>query len=579
MLTRAVIRTLQSPTLRTSQWIASSSTVWNRSMAQNNRPNNNSSKKRPLEPYPIPQQGGAYKIDKSADGLSKGAIPRRNNVPGFMNNQGRPISQTESAATADAVESGKVKSQDGLSEDATHGRNNVPGSTDNKKKPISRTDSAATAEPASTEPIVTQQSSKPLPDLTKGIPSTLEYEMAGSPPLSAVNLTEAEESPEGGGRGKGELPASAYISSSDKKRARAANIMYAAFAGTSILGVIYLGRNWDDEEEERKHAAEAPSGWSPVLMWNRAKARLGDQLSYYNEPAFPKLLPNEDPMFSRPYTLVLSMEDLLLHSEWTREHGWRMAKRPGVDYFLRYLSQYYELCLFTSQPWAMAEPIVRKFDPYRIIAWPLYREATSYEKGEYIKDLSYLNRPLSRVIIFDTNPAHTSKQPENAIILPKWKGEVGDKELVSHIPFLEFLATMEVKDVRTALETFKGTHIPTEFARREAIQRKKFEAQMAEEAQKKSKKGKGIGFLSGALGMQAPPMDSEQSISEGMAQGKMLQDVNRERAIKAYMALDQEIRENGEKWLKEEKENEEKMKEESMKMMKSGFTGWFGGSK
>jgi len=191
------------------------------------------------------------------------------------------------------------------------------------------------------------------------------------------------------------------------------------------------------------------------------------------------------------------------------------------------------------------------------------------------QDLSYLNRPLNKVIIFDTNPAHTSKQPENAIILPKWKGEKDDKELVSHIPFLEFLATMEVQDVRKVLATFKDSHIPTEFARREAIQRKKFEAQMAEEAKKK--KSKGIGFLSGALGMQAGPLDGEQSISEGMAQGKMLQDVNRERAIKAYMALDKEIRENGEKWLKEEQANEEKMKEESMKMMKSGFTGWFGG--
>jgi len=239
---------------------------------------------------------------------------------------------------------------------------------------------------ASTEtpPTNAPQSSKPLPDLRQGIPSTLEYELAGSSPLAAVDLTEAEGQ-EGGGRGKGELPASAYISSSDKKRARAANIMYATFGGVSILGLIYLGRNWENEEEETKHAADAPSGWSLGLMWNRARARLGDQLSYYNEPAFPKLLPDEDPMFSRPYTLVLSMEDLLLHSEWTREHGWRMAKRPGVDYFLRYLSQYYELCLFTTQPWAMAEPIVRKFDPYRIIAWPLYREATYYEKGEYIK--------------------------------------------------------------------------------------------------------------------------------------------------------------------------------------------------
>lgn len=32
-----------------------------------------------------------------------------------------------------------------------------------------------------------------------------------------------------------------------------------------------------------------------------------------------------------------------------RQHGWRVAKRPGVDYFLAYLSQFYEIVIFTSQ--------------------------------------------------------------------------------------------------------------------------------------------------------------------------------------------------------------------------------------
>ena len=33
-----------------------------------------------------------------------------------------------------------------------------------------------------------------------------------------------------------------------------------------------------------------------------------------------------------------------------RVNGWKTAKRPGVDYFLAYLSQFYEIVLFTSQP-------------------------------------------------------------------------------------------------------------------------------------------------------------------------------------------------------------------------------------
>lgn len=226
-----------------------------------------------------------------------------------------------------------------------------------------------------------------LPDLTQGIPSTLQYETIdkdGKKNIPAFDLTEASEDGPGG-RGRGELPASAYTTSAQRKRLRMANYMYAAFAASALAGTIYLGRNWDTEEEEVNHATEAPSGWNLGLMWARAKARLFDQLNYYNEPAFPKLLPDVDPIFERPYTLVLSLEDLLIHSEWTREHGWRMAKRPGVDYFLRYLTQYFELVIWTSQPMGMAEQVIRKFDPFHIVTWPLFREATLYENGEYVK--------------------------------------------------------------------------------------------------------------------------------------------------------------------------------------------------
>jgi import inner membrane translocase subunit TIM50 len=231
-----------------------------------------------------------------------------------------------------------------------------------------------------------------LPDLRGGLPSTLEFETTGQSATqsakSALNLTEdpEKEGPTpGSGKGpKKELPDSAYVSSNEKKRLRVANYMYAATLVAVVGGAIYLGRDWDSEEERLKHT-DVPTGWSPTAMWARFRARTGDQLEYYAEPAFKKLLPDPDPSFERPYTLVLSLEDLLIHSEWSREHGWRMAKRPGVDYFLRYLSQYYELVVFTSVPWAVAEPIIKKLDPYHIITWPLFREATVYKNGKYVK--------------------------------------------------------------------------------------------------------------------------------------------------------------------------------------------------
>lgn len=192
-----------------------------------------------------------------------------------------------------------------------------------------------------------------------------------------------------------------------------------------------------------------------------------------------------------------------------------------------------------------------------------------------VQDLAYLNRDLSKVIMIDTVAHHAKNQPENAIVLQKWTGNPQDKELVSLIPFLEYIPTMAIPDVRNAIKSFEGTHIPSEFAKREAIARKKFNEQMAEEKKKKPKSG--LSFLGGALGMKPQTMDGEQSIGEGMAQGKMLQDLARERGQREYERLEKMIREEGAKWLAEEAANEEKMKEEAMKGMKNSFTGLFGG--
>ena len=229
-----------------------------------------------------------------------------------------------------------------------------------------------------------QEATGPLPDLTQGIPSTLDTEMTSSARADPASLNVTEDPSQPGGDGRGSLPKEAYISSIERRRNRYAAYAVAYMAFVLITGVVYLGRNWESEEEEKKHA-DAPSGWGVFLFWNRVKARWKGSLDYYTEPAFPKLLPDTDPAWERPYTLVISLEDMLVHSEWTREHGWRTAKRPGVDYFLRYLSQYYELVIFTSVPSMIGHPVIQKLDPYRIVMWPLFREATKYQKGEYIK--------------------------------------------------------------------------------------------------------------------------------------------------------------------------------------------------
>jgi import inner membrane translocase subunit TIM50 len=445
--------------------------------------------------------------------------------------------------------------------------------------------------------------SGPLPDLRQGIPSTFDFEFGGAKKKDpkaqesekakneAADMAQLEAeaaAADGSGKKSGderEYSGSDYETSLDRRRAKTFNYMYLAALAAGVGGGLYFTRPFGaDEEVPVGLDPELASGWGPTSMYSRVRARMGHQLGYYTEPSFPKLLPTVPENQRQPFTLVLSLEDLMIHTTWDRKNGYRTAKRPGIDYFIRYLSQYYELVLFTSVPIAMADPVIKKLDPFHFIMWPLGREATKYENGQYVKDLEYLNRDLSKTIIVDTNSAHVKNQPENAIVLPKWKGDPKDdhtKDLVGLIPFLEYVATMGIDDVRPVIKSFEGKDIPEEFMRRENEARKRF---LAQYEQQKSKAGKfSLGGMLGAnLGIKGEKMGGGmvladgQSVSEGLAQGKMLSDQIREQGQKQYEHLEKQIREHGAQWLKEEEEETKKMMDAQVKEMKSGAFSWFG---
>lgn len=72
-------------------------------------------------------------------------------------------------------------------------------------------------------------------------------------------------------------------------------------------------------------------------------------------------------------TVVLDLDDMLVHSDWTRGRGWRTFKRPGADDFLRQLVSHFELVVYTSQLPTYADPILDRLDPHRFIQFRLYR--------------------------------------------------------------------------------------------------------------------------------------------------------------------------------------------------------------
>ena len=101
------------------------------------------------------------------------------------------------------------------------------------------------------------------------------------------------------------------------------------------------------------------------------------------------------------------------------------------------LGKQYEIVLFGDQEKQFIEEIGMALDPnFQTFQGYLGRESTIVKDGVYIKDFSYLGRPIKDIIYIDFNkdvaPYHTG----NTIVLPEFTGDIDDRALYDIIPFL-----------------------------------------------------------------------------------------------------------------------------------------------
>ncbi|RXW25692.1 hypothetical protein EST38_g162 [Candolleomyces aberdarensis] len=362
--------------------------------------------------------------------------------------------------------------------------------------------------------------------------SPVDQNVASGSTSKAPSLDFMPSAPQEEPKRTGAVSSKGTLSSGEKRRKVMSRVMMAILGGAFAAHTVYLGREWEEEELKAKRLRLEDA---PATRWGRTKERFGDLFDYFNKPAWPELLPPPyPPPHGKPYTLVLSLDDLLITSTWDRQHGWRTAKRPGLDYFIAYISQFYEVVIFTSQNSWTAAPVVDKLDRFNFfISHRLYREGTRSLNGEIVKDLSYLNRDLSKVIVLDTVPDHVKLQSENAVILPKWKGDPNDRGLIAMIPFLESIGIYRPPDVRPILQAYEGKDVAVEYAKMEA----EAKARHIEEWKAKHK-GVAPNAVSSLFGLSAGP-----AVPRGQPPPTYLEQKRREAQLQ-YQEEQKYIREN-----------------------------------
>jgi len=157
------------------------------------------------------------------------------------------------------------------------------------------------------------------------------------------------------------------------------------------------------------------------------------------------------PSPSKPYTLVLDLDETLVH--YNHQEG--LLLRPGCRKFLKEMALYYEIVVFTAATEDYADWAINILDNDKLIRHRLYRKHTLPNEGTYIKDLNRLGRDLSKVIVVDNVAANFRLQTENGIMIRTWTGDQEDKAFDELMPVLLQIAKSEFKDLRVALASLK----------------------------------------------------------------------------------------------------------------------------
>lgn len=125
-------------------------------------------------------------------------------------------------------------------------------------------------------------------------------------------------------------------------------------------------------------------------------------------------------------------------------------QRPHALLFLDTVAQWYDLVVFTASLQQYAKPVIASLDRGKgLFKGALFRESCTFQRNQFMKDLTQIEPDLSKVMILDNSPSAYELQPANAIPIASWFDNPLDEDLLDLIPFLDALRYTD--DVRSVL--------------------------------------------------------------------------------------------------------------------------------
>lgn len=156
----------------------------------------------------------------------------------------------------------------------------------------------------------------------------------------------------------------------------------------------------------------------------------------------------------KTYTLVLDLDETLIHFEITSTYGGVVHFRPYLKEFLTTMSKFYELVLFTAgirEYGDLVVDMIEKEIGAKVFSKRLFREDLKIIDSRVVKDLQCISDQMDKIILVD-NLRENFYQERNGITIIDFLGDEDDRCLVELSNILQKVANSN-SDIRE--EIFK----------------------------------------------------------------------------------------------------------------------------
>ena len=172
-----------------------------------------------------------------------------------------------------------------------------------------------------------------------------------------------------------------------------------------------------------------------------------------NQPKAPYLpFPSK-----KKYSLVLDLDETLIYLEKIKdENNGTIKIRPGTFSFLEKVKKYYEIIIFSEAEQNYVDLAASSIEENKkYFDYKLYRQHTTIENEEFIKDLNKIGRKLSNIIIVDNMPQNFRLQPENGIYIKPFWGKDNEDDVLFGLSKILLQMVDDGGDLRDGIKKYK----------------------------------------------------------------------------------------------------------------------------